>query len=69
MGLSVQHLVQYADEGEDTLNTSVTVDKSWVHFYQPESNHASVQWKHLISPSTKMFKVMPSSGKVVLIVF
>jgi hypothetical protein len=57
IGLSLQHLLWYADEGEETstLNGTVTGDKSWVHHYQPELKHASVQWKHLSSPSTKKF--------------
>jgi hypothetical protein len=55
MGLSLQHLLRFADEGEDILNRIVTVVKLWVHHYayQPESMRASVQWKHPSSPSTK----------------
>jgi hypothetical protein len=34
MGLSLQHLLWYADEGEDLLNRTVTGDESWVHHYQ-----------------------------------
>jgi histone-lysine N-methyltransferase SETMAR len=71
MGLSLQHLLRYADEGEDMLNRIVTGDESWVHHYQPGSKRASMQWKHAssLSRSTKKFKVMPSSGKVMLTVF
>jgi hypothetical protein len=71
MVLSLQHLLQYADEGEDTSthNRTVIGDESWVHPYQPESKHASMQWKHPSSNSTKKFKVMPSAGKVMLTVF
>jgi hypothetical protein len=42
MGLSLQHLLLYADEGEDMFNRNVTVDESWVHHYQPESKRFSV---------------------------
>jgi hypothetical protein len=42
MGLFLQHLLQYADEGEDMLNRIVTRDKSCVHHYQPKSKCASV---------------------------
>jgi hypothetical protein len=35
MGLSLQHLLQCVDEGEDMLNRIVTGDESWVHHYQP----------------------------------
>jgi hypothetical protein len=71
MGLSLQCLLQYADEEEDMLNRIVTGDESWVHHYQPESKPASVQWKHPTSPSAKKFKVtrMPSAEKVMLTIF
>jgi hypothetical protein len=69
MGLSLQHLLQYADEGEDILNRTITADESWIHHYQPESKHTSMQQKHPSSPSTKKFKVMPSARKVMLTVF
>jgi hypothetical protein len=68
MGLSLQHLLRYAD-GEDMLNRIVTGDESRVHHYQHESKGASVQWKHPSSFSNKKFKVMPSAGKVMLTMF
>jgi histone-lysine N-methyltransferase SETMAR len=53
------------------LNKTVAGNESWVHHYQTESKHASMQWKHPSSPSTKKVKVtnMPSAGKVMLTVF
>jgi hypothetical protein len=36
MGLTLQHLLHYADEEEDMLNRIFTGDKSWVHHYQPK---------------------------------
>jgi hypothetical protein len=42
MGLSLQRLLRYADEGEDMLNRIVTGDESWVHHCKPESKRASV---------------------------
>jgi hypothetical protein len=59
MGLFLQHLLVllYADEGEDILNRVVTGVESWVYHYQPESKHASMQWKHPSSPSTKKLDV------------
>jgi hypothetical protein len=56
MGLSLQHLLRYAD-GEHMLNKIVTGDESWVHHYQPETMRASMQWKHPSSPSTKKLEV------------
>jgi hypothetical protein len=69
MGLFLQHLLRYADEGEDMLNRIGTGDEKWMHYYQPESKRASVQWKYPSSPSSKKFKVTPSAGKVVITVF
>jgi hypothetical protein len=71
MGLSLQHLLWYADEGEDMLNRTVTGDDSSVHHYESKSKRGSMQWEHPSSPSTKKFKVtnMPSAGKVMLTVF
>jgi hypothetical protein len=70
MGLSLQNLLRYEDEGEDMLNRIITSAKSWVHHYQPETKRASMQWKHPSSSShsTKEFKVMPSGGKVMFTV-
>jgi hypothetical protein len=48
MGLSVQHPLRYADKWEGMLNRIVTGDESWVHHYQPESKHASMQLKHIL---------------------
>jgi hypothetical protein len=43
MCLSLQHLLRYADEGEDMLHGIVRGAESWVRHYQPESKRASVQ--------------------------
>jgi hypothetical protein len=69
MGLALQHLLRYADEGKYMLNRIVTMDESWVHHYQPESKRASVQGKYPSSPSTKNFKVTTLAWKVMLTVF
>jgi hypothetical protein len=69
MDLSLQHLLRYADEGEDMLNRIVTGDESWVHHYQPESKRTSMQLKHPSSPQIKKIKLTPSAGKVMLTVF
>jgi hypothetical protein len=36
MGLSLQHLLRYANEGVDMLNRIATGDESWVHHYPAE---------------------------------
>jgi hypothetical protein len=69
MGLSLQHLLLFADEGEDMINKTVTEKESWMHHYQPESKLASMQWKYPSSLSRSKFKVTPSAGKVMLTTF
>jgi hypothetical protein len=51
MGLSLQHLLRFADKGEDMLNRTVTEDESWVHHYQPKSKRAAIQLEHPNSSS------------------
>jgi hypothetical protein len=50
MGLALQHLNRYHDEGHDMLARTVTGDESWVHHYQPETKCASMQWKNPAKP-------------------
>jgi hypothetical protein len=71
MGLSLQHLLRHADEGEDMLSRMVTEEESWLPHYQLASKLASTQWKHPSSHSTEKFKIsgMPSAGKLMLTVF
>ena len=69
MGLSLQHLQHYQDEGDNMLSLIVFGDVSWVHHYAPETKRASMQWKHPASPAHNKFKVTPSAGKVMLRVF
>jgi len=69
MGLSLQHLQRYQDEGDNMLSLIVTGDVSWVHHYAPEMKLASMQWKHPVSPAHKKFNVTLSAGKVMLRVF
>jgi len=40
-----------------------------VHYYTPESQRSSMQWKHVTLPSPKKFKVQPPPGKIMACVF
>ena len=42
----------------------VTVDETWVHYYEPENKAQILQWVGPGSPRTKKFKTQPSAGKV-----
>jgi histone-lysine N-methyltransferase SETMAR len=56
-------------EGEQFLVRIVTGDKTWVHYYEPESKRQSTEWQHTSSPAKKKFKSAPSAGKLMLILF
>ena len=51
---------------DDFLLRLVTVDETWVHYYEPENSH---QWVGPGSPRPKKFKTQPSAGKVMATVF
>ena len=53
----------------DFLLRQVTVDETWVHFYEPENKAQSRQWVGPGSPRPKKFKTQPSAGKVMAKVF
>jgi histone-lysine N-methyltransferase SETMAR len=69
MMTSLDSLQRYDMEGETMLARIVTGDETWVHYYQPESKQASMQWKHVASPTPTKFKVVQSAGKVMATVF
>ena len=54
---------------KDFLLGLVTVDETWVHYYEPENNAQSCQWVGPGSPRPKKFKTQPSAGKVMATVF
>ena len=47
----------------------VTVDETWVHYYEPENKAQSRQSVGPGSPRPKKFKTQPSAGKVMATVF
>ena len=47
----------------------VTVDETWVHYYEPENKAQSRQWVGPGSPRPKKFKTQPCAGKVMATVF
>ena len=48
---------------DDFLLRLVTVDETWVHYYEPENKAQSRQWVGPGSPRPKKFKTQPSAGK------
>ena len=51
---------------DDFLLRLVTVDETWVHYYEPENK---AKWVGPGSPSPKKFKTQPSAGKAMATVF
>ena len=47
----------------------MTVDETWVHYYEPENKAQSCQWVGPGSPRPKKFKTQPFAGKVMATVF
>ena len=53
---------------DDFLLRLVTVDETWVHYYEPENKAQSCQWVGPWSPRPKKLKTQPA-GKVMATVF
>ena len=49
---------------DDFLLRLVTVDETWVHYYEPENKAQSRQWVGPGSPRPKKFKTQTSAGKM-----
>ena len=54
---------------DDFLLHLVTVDETWVHYYEPENKAHSRQWVGPESLRPKKFKTQPSACKVMATVF
>ena len=59
----------FRSKEDDFLSRLVTVDETWVHYYEPENKAQSHQSVGPGSPRPKKFKTQPSAGKVMAIVF
>ena len=62
-------LKRFRSKEDDFLSRLVTVDETWVHYYEPENK---AQSRHSVgpgSPRPKKFKTQPSTGKVMATVF
>ena len=57
-------LKRFRSKEDDFLSRLVTVDETWVHYYEPENKARSRQSVGLGSRRPKKFKTQPSAGKV-----
>ena len=62
-------LKPFRSKEDDFLSHLVTVDETWVHYYEPENKAQSCQSVGPGSPKPKTFKTQPSAGKVMATVF
>jgi histone-lysine N-methyltransferase SETMAR len=65
-----EQLLHLCNRDEDNFfDRLITMDESWIHYFDPETKEASKQWKHVESPPPKKARTQPSAGKVMLSVF
>ena len=62
-------LKRFRSKEDDFLSRLVTVDETWVHFYETENKARSHQSVGPGSPRPKKFKMQPCAGKVMAAVF
>ena len=62
-------LKRFRSKKNDFLSRLVTVDETWVHYYEPENKARRRQSVGPGSPRPKKFKTQPSAGKVMATVF
>ena len=62
-------LKRFRSKEDDFLSRLVTVDETWVHYYEPENKAQSHQSVGPGSPRPKKFTTQPSAGKVMATVF
>ena len=62
-------LKRFRSKEDDFLSRLVTVDETWVHYYDPENKAQSRQWVGPGSPRQKKFKTQSSAGKLMATVF
>ena len=62
-------LKRFRSKEDDFLSRLVTVDETWVHYYEPENKAQSRQSVGPGSPRPQKFKTQPPSGKMMATVF
>ena len=51
------------------FSSIVTMDETWMPFFNPETKRQSAQWKHIGSPPPKKFRVSASAEKMMVAMF
>lgn len=55
--------------GEDFWNRLITVDETWLPFYNPKTKAQSMEWRRRGEPPPIKAKIVPGAGKVMITVF
>jgi len=53
----------------DFLSRLVTMGKTWLYHYDPETKQQSMEWRHGRSPRPKKFRLQKSAGKFLASIF
>jgi len=64
LATSRDNLSLYNADPAKFLRRYVTMDETWAHHFDPETNQQSKQWKHVTSPTPVKFRKIASAGKV-----
>jgi len=67
--LSEQLLEFFQCDPNDFLSRLVTMDKTWLYHYDPETKQQSMKWRHSGSTCPRKFRVQKSAGKVLASIF
>jgi len=66
---SEQLLELFRCDPNDFLLQLVTMDKTWLYHYDPETKQQSMEWRHSSSPRPKKFRMQKCTGKLLASIF
>ena len=69
MKISEQGLEHFNKNKTDFVCQFITMDKTWIHHYTPESKQQSKQWTEASCLAPKKTRLVPSAGKIMASVF
>lgn len=69
--VAISQAILTRDEGMNGtfFSSIVTMDETWMPFFNPETKRQSAQWKHTDSPPPKKFRVSASAEKMMVAMF
>jgi len=56
-------------DSNDFLSRLLTVDETWLYYYDPETKQESIEWRHSGSLRPQKFRVQKSAGRVLASIF